>query len=405
MPDKLRICWPMFFDISSSRNAPEFARLAYLGRHAQVTLLTRRGNVIDPELLANLTVRRCPLEISRLKDDAFYLVNFTLYLFWALGVVGWLRLRRRVDILYSMQTPDSLVCVLHHALGCPWVVDILDLPHLYASNLNAQKRRRSSFFPGLRSLLLSVMKWVIAKADRVVTTAFGPDEGFAKTLRQECGVAEDKLVLVTNGVNLDFTRPAGLPERDDCFDVFYVGLVSRLRGLDTLLQAAATIKDDIPDLRLTLVGPTRGDDAEWLQQRSAELGLQTVVEFLGEMPHRDVLRHMEGAHVCVNTVPRTIEHDGTHRIKMFEYLAMGKAVVASRLAGSARIVNEGENGLLVEPEDHQALAAAILRLYRQPELRQRLRSNARPSVLKFDFNLIARKVLQTLEIEAASRAS
>lgn len=397
MADKPRICWPMFFEISGSRNAPEFARLAYLGRHADMLLLTRRSNVIDPELLANIRVRRCPLEVGGLRDDAFYLINFSIYLVWALAVVGWLRLRRQIDVVYSMQTPDSLVCAFYHALGCPWVVDVLDLPHLYASNLNAQKRRRSSFFPGLRSSLLAVMKRVLGRADRVVTTAFGLDEGFAKTLRQECGVAADKLVLVTNGVNLEFTRPSGLAEREGCFAVFYVGLVSRLRGLDTLLDAVASIRPEIPDLRLMLVGPTRGDDAQWLSERVAELDLGAVVDFLGEMPHREVLRTMEGAHVCVSTVPRTIEHDGTQRIKMFEYLAMGKAVVATRLAGSSRIVDEGENGLLVEPEDARDLAAAILRLYREPELRARFKANARASVLKYDFNLIAAKVLQTLK--------
>jgi glycosyltransferase involved in cell wall biosynthesis len=68
---------------------------------------------------------------------------------------------------------------------------------------------------------------------------------------------------------------------------------------------------------------------------------------------------------------------GLAPIKLFEYLAAGRAIVASCIDGVADFIQEGETGLLVEPESHQAMAQALIHLLQNPARRARLAANAR----------------------------
>jgi len=396
----MKLCCIYYFEISTSRNAPEFARLAYFGQHAQTTttLITSKRGVVDPEIAKHVKLCRCPIEIGFLKDDAFYLCNFAIFMVYATLKVAWLRLTRQVDVLYTIQTPDSMIAwFFKAATRVRWMVDILDLPYLYAADLAERKHVKRFFFPSIRNLILSIMKKIIRHADVVGTTSFGINEGFAKALVNEFNVPPEKIFMVSNGVNLDLTKPQNIAQRTDCFNVFYVGLVSRMRGLDTLTQAVAELAKDIPNIRLTLVGPVKEGDEAWLAEQGKELGITERIDFRGTLPHHEVLPLIEQAQVCVNPSPRRKEHDGNHRIKIFEYLAMGRAVVVTNLAGASRIITDRENGLLVEPDDPADMAGAILELAQDDKLRHKLEHNARPSIEQFDLKKIAGSIHGKLE--------
>jgi len=86
------------------------------------------------------------------------------------------------------------------------------------------------------------------------------------------------------------------------------------------------------------------------------------------------------------------ETDYIYPVKVFEYLAMAKPVIATNLKGVSQIVKHEGNGLLIEPDDPEAMAKAILRIYQDEKLREKLRRNARKSVLQYDWDIINEKI-------------
>lgn len=110
------------------------------------------------------------------------------------------------------------------------------------------------------------------------------------------------------------------------------------------------------------------------------------------MPCEKVLALLEQADVCVCPFPKLKGTEHIYPLKVFEYLAMGKPVVATNLKGISQIIKHGENGLLVEPNNPDEVTEAILRIYKDPELRSRLEQNARKSVLEYDWDIINKKM-------------
>lgn len=129
----------------------------------------------------------------------------------------------------------------------------------------------------------------------------------------------------------------------------------------------------------------------------AKLGLRDHVNYLGSQPSDAIPGLVETADVCLYPFPRGLGKDGVMPIKVYEYLAMGRCVVASDLSGVRAIIRHEENGLLVPPGDPEALAEAIYRLHQNPQLRAKLEANARRSVEYADWGRINATVLQRVE--------
>ncbi|MEJ2071433.1 MAG: glycosyltransferase [Syntrophobacterales bacterium] len=151
---------------------------------------------------------------------------------------------------------------------------------------------------------------------------------------------------------------------------FVVGVVGRLeeqKGHRYLLAALPEIIQEIPDLTVLLVGEGKEGDA--LRHLVQELGLGSRVHFLGT--RRDLPRLFQAMDLVVQ--PSLWEG-----LPLTLLMAMGTGlpVVGTRVSGITEVVEDGKNGRLVAPGDSQALAQAILELYRRPELRRRLGDTA-----------------------------
>jgi glycosyltransferase involved in cell wall biosynthesis len=141
-----------------------------------------------------------------------------------------------------------------------------------------------------------------------------------------------------------------------------VGRFSEEKGHRYLLEAVAILHRDLPELRLVLVG--YGALEEDLKRRCAGLGLEGVVIFAGERDSADVLGGFD-----VFVQPSLYESQG---IAILEAMAAGRPVVATDVGGVRDAVRDGETGLLVPPAAPGPLAAAILRVLVEPDLRSRM---------------------------------
>ncbi len=169
-----------------------------------------------------------------------------------------------------------------------------------------------------------------------------------------------------------------------------VGYVGRLqtmamdKGVGVLVEALASVASDgVGGCALALVGGP-DDHAEELRARWRELG-QPDETFLyaGQVAPERVPLYLSAFDLCAMPFPWTA-HFAYYAspIKLFEYMASGRALVASNLPSVAEVVTDGESALLTPPSDGAALAEAIRRLRDDPALRQRIAERAQGIVME-----------------------
>jgi glycosyltransferase involved in cell wall biosynthesis len=223
-------------------------------------------------------------------------------------------------------------------------------------------------------------------ADLVITIGTSHDEGLPAVMLQDYGVPADRLLSVPNGVDLDTVRPAESYEDAHRFTIFYVGSVATQNGIAVLLEALDRLRCHVPEVQLVIAGEMVAAERERYRREFCARG--ESVEYLGPTHPKEVHHRISHAHVCLYPFLRTPVTDCVYPVKVCEYLALGKPVVASRLSGVMQIVHDGENGLLVEPGNAEELSDALYRLFADPGLRHRLSRHARDSVMDFDWTRI-----------------
>jgi glycosyltransferase involved in cell wall biosynthesis len=200
------------------------------------------------------------------------------------------------------------------------------------------------------------------------------------------GFRKDKLFLIPNGVDPDKFSPAPELRPDPTQPERSIICVARLqypKGIDVLLHAWARMMRASAEWRaqlkprLVLVG--EGPLQAQLERIAAELGIQDSVEFLGL--RRDVITLLRQSWGFV--MPSRWEGMPN---ALLEAMSVGLPCIATRVSGSEDIVQDGVNGLLVEPEQPEELAQALRRVIADTELAQHLAQQAHATVLR-DYQL------------------
>jgi glycosyltransferase involved in cell wall biosynthesis len=170
--------------------------------------------------------------------------------------------------------------------------------------------------------------------------------------------------------------------------VLYVGRITESKGIEYLLRAANRVVNEGNWARVlfVLVGPGEGFGVRALgaspymskiSKLVRESGLGEHVRWLGAVKFRDLLQLYRSCEVFV--LPTLFEQ---MPYVLIEAMAFAKPVVASRVDGIPLIIEDGVNGLLVEPRDEAGLAGQILRLLQDPKARLQLGTQARKSVVE-----------------------
>jgi glycosyltransferase involved in cell wall biosynthesis len=153
--------------------------------------------------------------------------------------------------------------------------------------------------------------------------------------------------------------------------VGWTGVLRDWHGLDLLLEALT----HVPDVHLLIVGD--GPARPAVEARAAQHGLDRRIVITGRVPHEAMPDHIAAMDVAV------VAHDRTgvaSPMKLLEYMAMGKAVVAPRLDNIRDVVEDGRDGLLFTPGDGAGLAAILQRVTSDVDLRGRLGREARLAI-------------------------
>ena len=181
-------------------------------------------------------------------------------------------------------------------------------------------------------------------------------------------------------------------------DAFVVGYVGRLhtigmdKGVGTLVEALAFVEG----AHLALVGGP-DDMAKALRRRWLELGLPPErFLYVGHIPPQEVPRYLSAFDVCAMPHPPSAQFSRyTSPLKLFEYMAAGRAIIASDLPAWSDVVTDGETALLVPPDDVPAWSGAIERLRADRNLRIRLGACARKKALEhYTWDVRAERILE-----------
>lgn len=281
---------------------------------------------------------------------------------------------KRPDVIF-ITAPPLPVCVPAAFLGwihnTPVVLNLQDILPDAAVRVGLLKNQK----------LIRIFEALEKFAYRTATITTVIADEFVKHLQSK-GVPDYKIVEIPNWVDVNFIHP--LPKENnkfltehqltDKFVVLYAGNIALTQGLETVIKAA-TLLYKIPDIAFLIVGEIEA--LHGLEHCCEECGASNIT-FLPLQPREQLPEMLAAADVgLVVQKHNVISFNMPSKIQVL--LASGSAIVASVPAdgSAARVVKQSGGGIVVPPEDPEALAAKILELYHQPDTVKRLGEKGR----------------------------
>ena len=228
---------------------------------------------------------------------------------------------------------------------------------------------------------------------------------FSMERYQDLGFPKEKLRYVPNGVERyrfkaqpDTTmlrKKLGIAESDKI--IIYIGTLGVVsHPIDILLESYKVVSQVLNNTRLILVGG--GEDFDLLKHLTNELDLDRYVIFTGRVPAESVPKYLELATVSVDPIKNDLIAKARSPLKIVESLAVGVPVVTSNVGDRNKLLNFGECGLLVQPNNTQALADGLITMLRDPILRNKMSVAARIQAEKYHWDNLTPEFMKIYDL-------
>ena len=250
------------------------------------------------------------------------------------GLSGWwLGLARQIPFVFEVRDlwPESLVAVgigsedslLHHALS-------------------------------------AIARFLYDRADRIVVVS----PAFKDRLIEDWRVAAEKIAVVENGVETDKFSPSAVVDDslrkqlglEGKFVASYIGTMGNAHGLDTLLEAASQLQQQNPNVMFLLVG--EGAEKARIKAAAQSRALSNV-RFLDQQPREKIPAFILSSDACLVLLKKNDVFKTVIPTKMLEFMSCARPVILGVEGQARQIIEEAGAGLVIEPENHFALAQAI----------------------------------------------
>jgi glycosyltransferase involved in cell wall biosynthesis len=308
------------------------------------------------------------------------------------GTVAWLKrhmprfIYELMELAYSLMAYRRLARAIHeHQPDClyerynlfqpagVWIKRRYRLPFLLEVNAPVFNERARYDGISLKKLARWSERYTWRNADVVlpVTRVLGD-------IVQQAGVSAERIVVIPNGINTQrfgaspdtvaAKRALGLEGQ---LVLGFTGFVRDWHGMDTVIDFIA---QDGAECHLLVVGdgPARAE----LEQQAQRLGVAARVSFTGVVQRDEVARHVAAFDIALQ--PAVVAYASP--LKLFEYLALGRAIVAPSQPNICEVLRDGENALLFDPKNSLGLVQAIRRLMGDADLRRRLERKAAETI-------------------------
>ncbi len=368
---------------------------ALAGRSHAVTLMVRADTARPPrDPFAYYGLPAIPsLEVRSIRVGGPPAARRAIYALQSgLAVVA----RRVADVVLTRDLGiASLLLALPRAVRAPLVYESHGYAPAVSGSLDELLSGAKAAGARKKNRLETRERRVWGRADGYATIT----AGLAAELTQRFG-PRPRLAVVPDGAALAGGRTYHEREPNTPPVVVYAGHLYPWKGVDVLIDALAAL----PGVRAVIVGghPAEPDLAR-TRARAVERGIAERVEFTGLVPPPDVAAYLTHADVLVapNT-PTAVSKAYTSPLKLFEYLAAGRPIVASDLPAIREVLRHGENAVLVEPGSPEALAAGIHQVLSDAALARRLARRAFDDAGAFAWERRAERLEHLLEAARAA---
>jgi glycosyltransferase involved in cell wall biosynthesis len=262
------------------------------------------------------------------------------------------------DVVHAVEEAVRAAVLIRRLYGIPYVYDM-------DSSLPQQLVGAYPFLRPLLKWLTWSERWAVKNAQLVLPVC-EPVAVLARRHRQD-GIVMLPDIAVTTAYGPNSPRPYSV--REECSAsgpiVMYVGSLEKNRGIDLLLESFAIASGRVPDAHLAIIGGTAGQVQSY-RRFADELGLAASVSLMGARPVSRLAGLLAQADILVSPQLQEINTP----MKIYSYLASGKAVLATDLPAHRAVLSE-RCAILADP-DPEAFGAALIRLLLDPHLRRSL---------------------------------
>ena len=302
-----------------------------------------------------------------------YLWEYNAFFVLAAAKLGALHNRSRFAAVQVNTMPDYLVFVaLYPKLtGARVVLHLHEpVPELFGTMFPSRWYTQPFLWT-----LARVEQASIRFADRAITVTDQMRDNFVRR-----GADPAKIAVVVNVPDDRYFRIEryehlrakvdGIKQEESARGVFRVlthGSIEERYGFDTIVRAVALAKEEVPGIQFRFMGS--GDHLEQVLALAKELGIGDRVHYLGFVPFEQMVEEILLADVCVVAQERNPYSVLVHTNKMFEYMALQRPVIMSRLDAVAAYMT-GESALYFDSGNHQELAARLIEVARDPRAAQ-----------------------------------
>lgn len=291
--------------------------------------------------------------------------------------------KHKIDYVYSYMPgtgssiPAMKICSKY---DIPFVLDLADMYSMIRPKMVIEKSFRN--------------------ADKILVIT-----NYLKNDLLKKGIASDKIQIIPNGVDLELFNPdvISLEEIKKIRRTFQsekiIVFSGSLQDLNIIIESAPHVIEKIPNVKFVIIGDHRDPSRSKLfwENKTREKKLHEHFIFLGRLPRKEIPRYILSADVCVDSFPNEPYYAAAHPIKLLEYGACGKPVVATNVEETSKLVIHGKFGFLTDPSDSVTYAKYIIQLLDDSHLAKTM-GNAFLEHIKanFNWNYLSEKIEETL---------
>lgn len=311
-----------------------------------ITPSDESGRQIQEESFKDVKVYTVPRSIAT--SLPLKIFNLISYFIREYGLLTTIFKEEKHDIIQVRNCVFSALIALHisRKYNIPFVFQYSFPKGAY--KVQKSEKRYSYYFGKFGDY---ITKYILRKADLIFPISKWMEEELIKE-----GAPKSKMMPLPMGVNYELFSPkkdgSEIREQYNLNDVqviLYVGVMDKLRELSLLIRAFSKIREHRDNIKLLMVGD--GNDKTNLEELSIKLGINKDVIFTGQVPYFDVPYFIAAVDVCLSPVPPLSIYKVSSPTKLFEYMAMGKPVVANEeIPEHEEVIKESGGGVLVRFE-------------------------------------------------------
>lgn len=298
-----------------------------------------------------------------------------------------------VQVIYERRTSPKIGYALNKTLKIPFIVEVNALVEEEIPLLRKEKKS-----PAVKRFKRVFRRRFFRKAERIVTVT----ESIKNAIQKDYDLNEERVVVISNGANTDMFRPMNQDScrRDLGFEgkekyLCFVGSLEAWQGVRHIIEAMPLILEGEPKAKLLIIGD--GQQKKTLMEKTRELKLEERVVFTGWVEYQDVPKYINASDICVAPLSKGREKSGSSAIKIYEYLACAKPVIAFEVPDLG-FLDERGCGIIVQRDNVPKLTEACLHLLGNDELRKNMGDKGRRVVVEnYSWTNTAKKISELLE--------